>query len=101
MANINIVRVDQADPRRPIVHLSALPSVQWKAAFDAYVRWAKGGPIPPDPPAETHFSDVVIQSDFVVQADTIRITLRPPNATYEHVRGFVEEAGAYANQHPP
>ncbi len=101
MANIGILNVDLANPARPVVHLSATPSALWRAAFNAYVEWAKGGPTPPNVPPETHFSVVVLQSDFDLAADRINIRLRPSGSSYEDVRAFVEAAVVYANGESP
>jgi polyphosphate kinase len=92
--------VDLSNSARPMVHLSAVPTPAWRHAFEAYVTWAKNGPAPANPPAETHFGTVVQNSDFDVVENRLVLALEPFKA-FEHVKTFVDEAIAYANSQAP
>ncbi len=101
MANITSGPIDQTDPKRPVVQLSAAPGNLWRMAANDYVAWAKEtGPRPRGIPAERQIPKGALTVNFNVVGTEIRLTLEA-GGTYASVRPFVREVIAYANAQTP
>jgi hypothetical protein len=84
----------------PNAQLSAMPSDGWKAAWDAYRKWAHGGEAPPGIDGGAGFSTVVMNSTFSFAGEYINMKL-PPGSTYPDIQGFIDDAINYANKQSP
>jgi hypothetical protein len=101
MANIRITPpVDESVADHAVVRLSAAPGNEWRRAFAAFDRWAKGGPRPDGIPDEVKIPTAAQNSRFEVAGNEIRIRMQP-GGKYEAIEEWVDRAISFANANSP
>jgi hypothetical protein len=94
---IEISEVRDQDSNRPVAKLSDRPSKVWTKAFESVIAWAKKKGDKPDGLGDPAIPLVVIEGDFKVMQDELRMHVGFGKA-WAHVQEFIEDVAiGYAN----